>query len=78
MKAAQIVAAVMHFPSMMTGTPIAFLVTLTLKEMKNLDYYDQMSWNQQYCEDTLFAFGSEDYLKQPARNIESTKTETLL
>ena len=25
--------------------------------MYNIDHYDQMEWNQTYCEDTLFAFG---------------------
>lgn len=44
--------------------------------VKNLDYYDQLEVTECYCEDTLFAFGSEDYLSQPVLNTESTETET--
>lgn len=44
--------------------------------MYNLDYYDNMEWKQTYCEDTLFAFGAEDYLNVPVLNTEFTKMES--
>ncbi|MEL0190600.1 MAG: hypothetical protein VW878_07225 [Candidatus Poseidoniales archaeon] len=44
--------------------------------MLNLDHYDQMEWNATYCEDTLFAYGSEDYLTAPVNVSKSTKTMT--
>ena len=42
-------------------TPIASHATNTHPEGKLLDYYDQQCVTESYCQDTLFAFGSEDY-----------------
>ena len=71
----------MHLLYTMMVILIVFLVTLTLlhthlTQMYNLDYYDNLEWNQTYCEDTLFAFGAEDYLNVPVLNSEFTKMES--
>ena len=71
----------MHLLYTMMVIHFALAVTLThlhthLPQMYNLDYYDQMEWNQTYCEDTLFAFGAEDYLNVPVLNSEFTKMES--
>ena len=60
-------------------TPIVSLVKTTHHHthlMLNLDHYDQMEWNATYCDDTLFAYGSEDYLTAPVSVSKSTKTMT--
>ena len=46
------------------------LIHLHTHRMLNLDYYDTQQWIETYCEDTLFAFGSEDF-QQPGRGVDS-------
>ena len=75
MSHAKCVALLMLNLFTLTDTPIALRVKHTFHPMINLDYYDQLQTKECYCEDTLFAFGSEDYLKPPVLNTESTETE---
>ena len=49
-------------------TPTASHATNTHQEGKLLDYYDQRCVTESYCQDTLFAFGSEDYQQQPVND----------
>jgi hypothetical protein len=60
---------------MMTDILTVLAVIITPLEMINLDYYDQRTDKECYCEDTLFAFGSEDYLSQRVQSSEYTETE---
>lgn len=60
----------------LTDTPIVLRVKHIFHPMINLDYYDQLQTKECYCEDTLFAFGSEDYLNPPVQNTGFTETET--
>ena len=47
-------------------------------QMINLDYYDQLCLNEQYSEDTLFAFGSEEYLNPHVSDSSYTQMDQLL
>ena len=60
---------------MMMDTPTVFHAVNTHPEGVTLDYYDQLCTKETYCEDTLFAFGSEDYQAEPARSSRSTLME---
>ena len=51
------------------------LVIPTNLDSPNLDYYDQLCVTESYCKDTLFAFGSEDYLNVLVSDTKSMPTE---
>ena len=69
------VGLLMRSPSTQTDMPFVLPAKLISTLMINLDYYDQLCLNEQYSEDTLFAFGSEEYLQTPANDSKYTKTE---
>ena len=75
MRVALIVAALMHYQFMTMDTPTAFLATSMNPESVTLDHYDQLEYTKCTCEETLWAYGSEDYLKPPALSTESTEME---
>ena len=74
MSHAKSVAPLMPNQSILMDMPTVSLAE-PISPLKNLDYYDQLEANECYCEDTLYAFGSEDYQKLPVPSIESTKME---
>ena len=45
-------------------------------ESVTLDYYDQRCENEYYCEETLYAFGSEAYQQILVNDTRSTLMET--
>mgnify|MGYP004368345849 FL=1 len=65
----------MHYLLTTMDTPIVSHATNFHPESVTLDHYDQLCTTETYCEDTLFAFGSEDYQAEPARSSKSTLME---
>ena len=74
MRAALNVVAQTHYQFMTMDTPTAFPATSMNPESVTLDYYDQLEYTKCTCEETLWAYGGEDYLKPPALSTESTET----
>ena len=54
-------------------TLTVFPATSTHPESVTLDYYDQLCQKEYYCEDTLFAFGSEAYQPTLVNDTKSTQ-----
>ena len=62
MNRAQSVEARMLSRYMTMDIPTAFHATSMHPESVTLDFYDNLRYDECYCEDTLWAYGSEDYL----------------